>query len=156
MTLSLFYIELPLLSPLGVRFLDKNIFGGKCMLIFAIIFFGVLSFATAILGALFASMDAIISICALLIFAFIALAIGAKNNRAWTWMFLAVIAMVAVETLAPFAKFISTAISVAIALYGTYQIKRPILAYLERDLRRPISVGGPRIPTWAHTILIFI
>lgn len=126
------------------------------MLIFAIIFFGVLSFATSILGALFASMDAVISICALLIFASIALALGTKSNRAWTWMFLAVIAMVAIEVLAPFANFISVVISVAIAAYGTYQIKRTVLSYLERDLIRPSSVGGPRLPLWAHTVLRLI
>lgn len=118
------------------------------MLVFLIIFFGVSSFATAILGALFASTEAITYVCALLIFAFIALAIGSKNNRAWTWMFLTVIVMVAVEVLAPFAKFIVGFISAIIAGYGTYQIKKPILQYLKNPSSRRLG--------WVRTVLIFI
>lgn len=119
------------------------------MLVFLIIFLGVSTLATSVLGALFASTEAITSVCALLIFAFIALAIGTKSNRAWTGMFLAVVAMVAIEVLAPFAQFISIVISVAVAVYGTYHIKRPISRYL----RQPCSRS---LPGWARIALRFI
>lgn len=126
------------------------------MITFIILFWAAFSLANAFCAVIFGSVEAIASICSLLIFAFIALAIGTRNNRAWTWMFLAIIVMVAVEVLAPYSSFIQLAISGVIALIGTITIKRPLIHYLNLDARRPINHGGPRIPVWANTLLRWI
>lgn len=126
------------------------------MITFFTLFWAAFSLANAFFSVVFASVEAIASVCSLLIFAFIALAIGTHNNRAWTWMFLAIIVMVAVEVLAPYSSFIQLAVSAIIALIGTVAIKRPLIHYLNLDARRPINHGGPRIPVWANTLLRWI
>lgn len=126
------------------------------MLIFVIIFLGVFQLAVSIFSTIFASIEAIETICAVLIFVSIAVAIFMKKNSAWAWMFIAVVAMASIKMLAPFESAIEIILSGIIATFATYQIKRPILAYLNRDLRRSVAVGGPRLPVWAHTLLRFI
>ncbi len=118
------------------------------MLIFLILFLGVFSIAVSIFGLLFASVSAVASLGALVIFGCIALAIANKNNRMWAWMFIAIIIMVAVEVLAPFESFIEIVVSAAIAGYGTYHIKRTINYYMLRY--------GKNMPEALKTILRFI
>ena len=123
------------------------------MVIFALTFVGAISLVSGFIAFIVTSMQALLSFGALLVFAFVALAIGTHSRMAWTAMFLTVLAMVGIETLAPYSIVVSRVISVVVAAFGTYLIKSPIVRYVRHDQHRP---GGPRLSAIIRTILWII
>lgn len=123
------------------------------MIIFGLTFIAAISFVTGIISFVVTSMQALLSFGALLVFAFVALAIGTHSRMAWTAMFLTVLAMVGIETLAPYSVVVSRVISVVVAAFGTYLIKSPIVRYVRHDQHRP---GGPRLSAIIRTVLWII
>lgn len=126
------------------------------MLIFIVMFFSAIAVITGIVSFIIASTQALLSMGALLVLACVAIAIGMKNNRAWSWMFIGIIAMVAIETLAPHAAAVIKILAAVVAGIATISIKRPMLRYIRRDSMRPANVGGPRLTPVVRTILTFI
>ena len=126
------------------------------MLIFIVMFFSAIAVITGIVGFIIASSQALMSFAALLVLGCVAIAIGMKNNRAWSWMFIGIIAMVAIETLAPHAAAVIKILAAVVAGIATVSIKRPMLRYIRRDSMRPANVGGPRLTPVVRTILTFI
>lgn len=126
------------------------------MLIFIVIFFTAIAVITGIVGFIVASSQAIMSFAALLVLGCVALAIGTRNNRAWTWMFIGILVMVGIETLAPHAVVVVKILAAVVAGIATVSIKRPMLRYIRRDRMRPANVGGPRLHPVMRTILTFI
>lgn len=111
-----------------MRLHKKNNFGGTRMLIFVCLFLVVFQPITQVFGAVFGSTEAIQAICSLLIFAFIALAIGAKWRLGWVCMFISIVAMVAVEMLAPYESAVEILTTAFLALIITIQLKSAINA----------------------------
>lgn len=126
------------------------------MLIFIVMFFSAIAVITGIVGFIIASSQALMSFAALLVLGCVAIAIGMKNNRAWSWMFIGIIAMVAIETLAPHAAAVIKILAAVVAGIATISIKRPMLRYIRTDSMRPANVGGPRLTPVVRTILTFI
>lgn len=126
------------------------------MLIFIVMFFSAIAVITGIVGFIIASSQALMSFAALLVLGCVAIAIGMKNNRAWSWMFIGIIAMVAIETLAPHAAAVIKILAAVVAGIATISIKRPMLRYIRRDSMRPENLGGPRLTPVVRTILTFI
>lgn len=126
------------------------------MLIFVLMFFSAIAVLTGVVGFIVASTQAIFSLCALLVFAFIALAIGTKNAHMWSWMFIAIIVMVGVETLAPHSVAVVKILAAAIAIVATIYIKRPIIRYVRMDSSRPANAGGPRLHPVMRVVLTLI
>ena len=122
------------------------------MLIFIVMFFS----AIAVITGIVASSQAIMSFAALLVLGCVALAIGTRNNRAWTWMFIGILVMVGIETLAPHAVVVVKILAAVVAGIATVSIKRPMLRYIRRDSMRPANVGGPRLHPVMRTILTLI
>lgn len=123
------------------------------MIIFGLTFIAAISFVTGVIAFIVTSMQALLSFGALLIFAFVAIAIGTHSRMAWTAMFLTILAMVGIETLAPYSVIVSRVIAVVVAAFGTYLIKSPIVRYVRHDQHRP---GGPRLSAIIRTILWII
>lgn len=126
------------------------------MLIFIVMFFSAIAVITGIVGFIIASSQALMSFAALLVLGCVAIAIGMKNNRAWSWMFIGIIAMVAIETLVPHAAVVVKVLAAVVAGIATVSIKRPMLRYIRTDSMRPANVGGPRLTPVVRTILTFI
>lgn len=122
------------------------------MIIFGLTFIAAISFVTGIISFVVTSMQALLSFGALLVFAFVALAIGTHSRMAWTAMFLTIVAMVAVETLAPYSAIIARVLAVIIAGTATYFIKTPVLRYVRRDQRS----HDPRLSPVLRTVLRII
>lgn len=126
------------------------------MLIFIASFWAAIAVISGIVGFIIASSQALMSFAALLVLGCVAIAIGMKNNRAWSWMFIGIIAMVAIETLAPHATVVVKVLAAAIAGIATISIKRPMLRYIRRDSMRPAHAGGPRLHPAMRVILTLI
>ena len=126
------------------------------MLIFIASFFAAIAVISGIVSFIIASTQALLSMGALLVLACVAIAIGMKNNRAWSWMLIGIIAMVAIETLAPHAAAVIKILAAILAGITTVSIKRPMLRYIRRDRMRPANVGGPRLHPVMRTILTLI
>lgn len=126
------------------------------MLIFIVMFFSAIAVITGIVGFIIASSQALMSFAALLVLGCVAIAIGMKNNRAWSWMFIGIIAMVAIETLAPHAAAVIKILAAVVAGIATISIKRPMLRYIRRDSMRPAHAGGPRLHPAMRVILTLI
>lgn len=126
------------------------------MLIFIASFWAAIAVISGIVGFIIASSQALMSFAALLVLGCVAIAIGMKNNRAWSWMFIGIIAMVAIETLAPHAAAVIKILAAIVAGIATISIKRPMLRYIRRDSMRPENVGGPRLHPVMRTILTLI
>ena len=122
------------------------------MIIFALTFVGTVSFASGFIAGIFASAAALSKFCALLVFAFVALAIGTRSRLAWTAMFLVVLVMVALDVLAPYSAVIAKVLAFVIACVATYFIKNPILRYVRNDQRS----NNPRLSPVIRTILRII
>ena len=122
------------------------------MIIFGLTFIGAISLVSGVIAFVVASMQALLSFGALLVFAFVALAIGTHSRMAWTAMFLTIVAMVAVETLAPYSAIIARVLAVIIAGATTYFIKNPILRYVRNDQRS----NNPRLSPVIRTVLRII
>ena len=123
------------------------------MIIFGLTFVGAISLVSGVIAFVVTSMQALLSFGALLVFAFVALAIGTHSRMAWTAMFLTILAMVGIETLAPYSVIVSRVIAVVVAAFGTYLIKTPIVRYVRHDQHRP---GGPRLSAIIRTLLWII
>jgi len=117
------------------------------MLIFVVLFLMAFRPITSVFGAVFGSTDAIQTICALLIFAFIALAIGVKWRPGWACMFISIVVMVAVEMLAPYESAVEIIVTAALALIVTIQVKSAI-----NDLVR----RAKGFPCWARRLIAII
>lgn len=117
------------------------------MLIFVLFFLMVFRGATQVFGAVFGSIAAIETICSLLIFAFIALAIGAKWKLGWVGMFLSIIVMVAVRELAPYESAVEILVSAVIAFAAALYTKRTMNPYVRRC---------KTLPCWVQRILLVI
>ena len=126
------------------------------MLIFIASFWAAIAVISGIVGFIIASSQALMSFAALLVLGCVAIAIGMKNNRAWSWMFIGIIAMVAIETLAPHATVVVKVMAAAIDGIDTISIKRPMLRYIRRDSMRPAHAGGPRLHPAMRVILTLI
>lgn len=126
------------------------------MIIFLASFAAAVAVISSVVAFVVASAHAIYSMCALLIFGFVAIALGTHNNRAWSWMFLAVLVMVGVETLAPYSNAVSNILAALVAVIATVSIKRPMLAYIRRDRVRPVNLGGPRLAPWMRIVLTIL
>ncbi len=126
------------------------------MLIFIIMFFSAIAVITGIVGFIVASSQAIISFAALLVLGCVALAIGTRNNRAWTWMFIGILVMVGIETLAPHAVVVVKILAAVVAAIATISIKRPMIRYIRRDSMRSAHAGGPRLHPAMRVILTLI
>ncbi len=122
------------------------------MIIFGLTFVGAISLVSGVIAFVVTSMQALLSFGALLVFAFVALAIGTHSRMAWTAMFLTIVAMVAVETLAPYSAIIARVLAVIIAGAATYFIKNPILRYVRNDQRS----NNPRLSPVIRTVLRII
>ena len=122
------------------------------MVIFALTFVGAISLVSGFIAFIVTSMQALLSFGALLVFAFVALAIGTHSRMAWTAMFLTVLGMVAIETLAPYSAIIARVLAVIIAGAATYFIKTPVLRYVRRDQRS----HDPRLSPVIRTVLRII
>ena len=122
------------------------------MIIFGLTFIASIGLVTSVITFIVTSMQALLSFGALLVFAFVALAIGTHSRMAWTAMFLTIVAMVAVETLAPYSAIIARVLAVIIAGIATYFIKTPVLRYVRRDQRS----NNPRLSTVIRTVLRII
>lgn len=123
------------------------------MLTFLILFRGAFSLTTSFFGAIFTSVAAIEAICTVAILAFLALAIGARMERAWGGFLLSIIVMAAVSFLKPYESFIEIFLSVVLALYATYHAKRLLNRIYNEYLRRNPAV---KPPCWMHTVIRFI
>ncbi len=119
------------------------------MIIYATLFLGLFSVLNPFISAFFASGNAIGSLCSILIFASIAVAVFLHQRWAWAAMFLSIVAMVAVDVLAPYQSMIVICFSAIIAMMGTVIIKRPI----NRWIRRDALSASPLIPQWLRGIL---
>lgn len=117
------------------------------MLIFVLFFLMAFQPVTSAFGAVFGSVSAIQTICTLLIFAFIALAVGAKWKLGWVCMFISVIAMVAVEMLAPYESAVEIIVAALLALIITVQVKSIL-----NDLAR----RRKGLPSWARKLIAII
>lgn len=126
------------------------------MLIFIASFWAAIAVISGIVGFIIASSQALMSFAALLVLGCVAIAIGMKNNRAWSWMFIGIIAMVAIETLAPHAAAVIKILAAIVAGIATISIKRPMLRYIRRDSVRPAHAGGPRLHPAMRVILTLI
>lgn len=126
------------------------------MLIFIASFWAAIAVISGIVGFIIASSQALMSFAALLVLGCVAIAIGMKNNRAWSWMFIGIIAMVAIETLAPHAAAVIKILAAIVAGIATVSIKRPMLRYIRRDSMRPAHAGGPRLHPAMRVILTLI
>lgn len=126
------------------------------MLIFIASFWAAIAVISGIVGFIIASSQALMSFAALLVLGCVAIAIGMKNNRAWSWMFIGIIAMVAIETLAPHAAAVIKILAAIVAGIATISIKRPMLRYIRRDSMRPAHAGGPRLHPAMRVILTLI
>ena len=122
------------------------------MIIFGLTFVGAISLVSGVIAFVVTSMQALLSFGALLVFAFVALAIGTHSRMAWTAMFLTIVAMVAVETLAPYSAIIARVLAVIIWCAATYFIKNPILRYVRNDQRS----NNPRLSPVIRTVLRII
>ena len=122
------------------------------MIIFALLFIASVGLVTSVITFIVASMQALLSFGALLVFAFVALAIGTHSRMAWTAMFLTVLGMVAIETLAPYSAIIAKVLAVIIAGIATYFIKTPVLRYVRRDQHS----HDPRLSPVIRTVLRII
>ena len=122
------------------------------MIIFALTFLGVVTLVTSVITGIVASTDALLSFGALLTFGFVALAIGTHSRMAWTAMFLTILAMVGIETLAPYSAIIARVLAVIIAGAATYFIKTPVLRYVRRDQHS----HDPRLSPFLRTVLRII
>lgn len=122
------------------------------MIIFGLTFIAAISFVTGVIAFVVTSMQALLSFGALLVFAFVALAIGTHSRMAWTAMFLTVLGMVAIETLAPYSAIIARVLAVIIAGAATYFIKTPVLRYVRHDQRS----DDPRLSPIIRTVLWII
>ena len=122
------------------------------MIIFALLFIASVGLVTSVITFIVASMQALLSFGALLVFAFVALAIGTHSRMAWTAMFLTVLAMVGIETLAPYSAIIARVLAVIIAGAATYFIKTPVLRYVRRDQHS----HEPRLSPIIRTVLRII
>lgn len=122
------------------------------MVIFAVCFMGSLSFISAVIAGIFASTDALLSMCSLIIFACVALAIATRSRYAWTAMFLAILAMVALDVLAPYAKVLAYVIAFMLSCFITWTIKVPLLRYIRIDA---LSTH-PRLSAPIRTVLRII
>lgn len=123
------------------------------MIIFGLTFIASIGLVTSVITFIVTSMQALLSFGALLTFGFVALAIGTHSRMAWTAMFLTILAMVGIETLAPYSVIVSRVIAVVVAAFGTYLIKTPIVRYVRHDQHRP---GGPRLSAIIRTLLWII
>lgn len=126
------------------------------MLIFIGFFLATIAVISGIVSFIIASTQALLSMGALLVLACVAIAIGMRNNRAWSWMFIGIIAMVAIETLAPHAAAVIKILAVVVAGIATISIKRPMIRYIRRDSMRPAHAGGPRLHPAMRVILTLI
>ena len=126
------------------------------MLIFIASFWAAIAVISGIVGFIIASSQALMSFAALLVLGCVAIAIGMKNNRAWSWMFIGIIAMVAIETLAPHAAAVIKILAAIVAGIATVSIKRPMLRYIRRDSMRPAHAGGTRLHPAMRVILTLI
>lgn len=126
------------------------------MLIFIASFWAAIAVISGIVGFIIASTQALLSMGALLVLACVAIAIGMKNNRAWSWMFIGIIAMVGIEILVPHAAVVVKVLAAVVAGIATVSIKRPMLRYIRRDSMRPANLGGPRLHPVMRTILMLI
>ncbi len=126
------------------------------MLIFIILFFSAVTLISWVVGFILASAQAITTFVVLIIFACVASAVFSRNNRAWTWMFIGVLIMVGMETLAPHAVAVVKILAAIVAAIATVSIKRPMLQYVRRDRVRPANVGGPRLHPAVRVILTLI
>ena len=122
------------------------------MIIFALSFIGTVSLVSSFVASIFASAVALSQFCALLVFAFVALAIGTRSRLAWTAMFLVVLVMVALDVLAPYSAVIAKVLAFVIACVATYFIKNPILRYVRNDQRS----NNPRLSPIIRTVLRII
>ncbi len=122
------------------------------MIIFSLLFIASVGLVTSVITFIVASMQALLSFGALLVFAFVALAIGTHSRMAWTAMFLTVLGMVAIETLAPYSAIIARVLAVIIAGAATYFIKTPVLRYVRRDQHS----HDPRLSPVIRTVLRII
>lgn len=122
------------------------------MIIFALSFIGTVSLVSSFVASIFASAAALSKFCALLVFAFVALAIGTRSRLAWTAMFLVVLVMVALDVLAPYSAVIAKVLAFVIACVATYFIKNPILRYVRNDQRS----NNPRLSPIIRTVLWII
>lgn len=126
------------------------------MLIFIALFSAAIAVISWVIGFILASAQAIMSFLLLIVLACVAIAIFSKNNRAWTWMFIGVLIMVGMETLAPHAVAVVKILAAIVAAIATVSIKRPMLQYVRRDRARPANVGGPRLHPAVRFILTII
>lgn len=126
------------------------------MLIFIGFFWAAVAVISGIVSFIIASTQALLSMGALLVLACVAIAIGMRNNRAWSWMFIGIIAMVAIETLAPHAAAVIKILAAVVAGIATISIKRPMIRYIRRDSMRPAHAGGPRLHPAMRVILTLI
>lgn len=126
------------------------------MLIFIASFWAAIAVISGIVSFIIASTQALLSLGALLVLACVAIAIGMKNNRAWSWMFIGILVMVGIEILVPHAAVVVKVLAAVVAGIATVSIKRPMLRYIRRDSMRPANVGGPRLTPVVRTILTFI
>lgn len=133
--------------PLRAFTIDKIILEVPYMLIFVCLFLIVFRPITSVFGAIFGSTDAIQTLCCLLIFAFIALAVGAKWKLGWVCMFLSIVAMVAVEMLAPYESAVEIIVTAFLALVITIQLKSVL-----NDLAR----RSKNLPSWARRLVALI
>lgn len=117
------------------------------MLIFVLFFLMAFQPVTSAFGAVFGSVSAIQTICTLLIFAFIALAVGAKWNLGWVCIFLTIVVMVAVEMLAPYESAVEIITTAFLALIITIQLKIVL-----NDLAR----RSQKIPDWVRRLVAII
>ena len=92
------------------------------MLIFIASFWAAIAVISGIVIFIIASTQALLSMGALLVLACVAIAIGMKNNRAWSWMFIGIIAMVAIETLVPHAAVVVKVLAAVVAGIATVSI----------------------------------
>ena len=126
------------------------------MLIFIASFWAAIAVISGIVSFIIASTQALLSLGALLVLACVAIAIGMKNNRAWSWMFIGILVMVGIEILVPHAAVVVKVLAAVVAGIATVSIKRPMLRYIRRDSMRPDHLGGPRLTPVVRTILTFI
>lgn len=117
------------------------------MLIFICLFLIAFRPITQVFGAIFGSPDAIQTICSFLIFVFIALAIGAKWKLGWVCMFISIVAMVAVEMLAPYESAVEILTTAFLALIVTIQLKSALNSYT-RSIKD--------FPNWARKLIAII
>lgn len=126
------------------------------MLIFIASFFAAIAVISGIVSFIIASTQALLSMGALLVLACVAIAIGMKNNRAWSWMFIGILVMVGIEILVPHAAVVVKVLAAVVAGIATVSIKRPMLRYIRRDSMRPAHAGGPRLHPAMRVILTLI